>query len=220
MIVPTRPTRVAHVRAALLGAAAFVAGCAPPTREERAAELFQYCTQCHGDRGEGRIEYGAPAIAGLDAWYVEAQLVKFRTGTRGDHPEDVEGLRMRPMSRALASDDEVRLVASYVASLPPVPSTPTLEGDPERGRTLYASCVQCHGADARGNRAVGAPPLVGASDWYLLRQLRKFRDGVRGTDPMDPTGAQMRPQAVALGDEQSMRDVLAYVSTLAREVSP
>ncbi|MBI2301994.1 MAG: beta-galactosidase trimerization domain-containing protein, partial [Armatimonadetes bacterium] len=31
---------------------------------------------------------GAPAIAGLSAWYVEAQLRKFRIGARGTHPSD------------------------------------------------------------------------------------------------------------------------------------
>jgi hypothetical protein len=31
---------------------------------------------------------------------------------------------------------------------------------------------------------------------------------------MDITGISMRPQALALGDEQSMRDVVAYIETL------
>jgi cytochrome c553 len=187
-------------------------GCAePPGREERAVELFGYCTQCHGEAAEGTLDYRAPGIAGLPAWYVAAQLEKFRVGARGDHPDDVEGLRMRPMSRTLGSAAEVQLVAEYVASFPRHVPVPTVEGDADRGQALFTPCVQCHGDRAQGNRAMNAPPLTGSDDWYLITQLHKFREGIRGTDPADATGAQMRPNAVALADEQAMRDVVAYV---------
>jgi cytochrome c553 len=59
-----------------------------------------------------------------------------------------------------------------------------------------------------------APPLILANDWYLLRQLDNFKQGVRGGDAIgDPAGALMRSIAVSL-DEQAMRDILAYISTL------
>ena len=60
-------------------------------------ELFAACASCHGDNGTGQANIAAPNIAGLPAWYVEAQLVKYRSGIRGAHPDDLEGLRMRPM---------------------------------------------------------------------------------------------------------------------------
>ena len=61
---------------------------------------------------------------------------------------------------------------------------------------------------------VQAPPLTLAHDWYLLRQLDNFKQGIRGGDASaDPTGALMRSIAVSL-DEQTMRDILAYISTL------
>lgn len=184
------------------------------TREERGAELFTYCTQCHGDDGEGKPEFETPAIAGLPQWYVQAQIDKFRIGARGDHPRDVNGLRMRPMSRTLASQQEVELVSEYVANLPAAPRAPALTGDPERGRRLFAPCVQCHGERAEGNRERNAPPLTLQPDWYLVAQLQKFKDGIRGTDPLDSTGAQMRPMSLGLADEQAMRDVVAYIQTL------
>jgi len=34
--------------------------------------------------------------------------------------------------------------------------------------------------------------LTGLNDWYLLAQLRNFRDGIRGSGPADNYGVQMR----------------------------
>src|SRR5690606_22514045 len=95
--------------------------CAPsaPSGERRGEALYATCASCHGDHGQGRPEYGAPAIAGLDEWYVRAQLEKFRSGARGAHPDDVAGLRMRPMARQLDGDDDVAAVAAFVAALEP-----------------------------------------------------------------------------------------------------
>jgi cytochrome c553 len=183
----------------------------------RGRKLFQYCTQCHGDAGEGNPLSLAPGIGGLPAWYVESQLKKFRTGARGAHPDDVAGLRMRPMSRIIPSDQDVTAVAAHVASLP-TPSQPrTVQGDPVRGQALYTPCAACHGADASGNPALFGPPLKHENDWYLLTQLHKFKAGIRGTNPADTTGALMRPMAMTLTDEQAMKDVVAYIMTLAEK---
>jgi cytochrome c553 len=196
----------------LAGAAA----CAPsaPSGERQGPALYATCAACHGDHGEGRAEYQAPAIAGLEEWYVRAQLDKFRSGARGAHPDDVTGLRMRPMARQLDDDDAVAAVAAYVASLPRAQPAPTLGGDPARGETYFATCAECHGADAAGNRDRDAPSLRDASDWYLLAQLEKFREGIRGTNPADVSGGQMRPMALGLADESAMRDVVAYIMSL------
>lgn len=205
------------VRLALAVAAiALVAmGCSTAqTREERGEELYTYCAHCHGDQGQGIADYRAPSIAGLPKWYVQAQLDKFRIGARGDHPEDLDGLRMRPMSRTLASQGEVDLVAEYVANLPIVEQPRTVEGDAERGRALYETCVQCHQQNGTGDPEQNAPPLLHQADWYLVAQLEKFKDGIRGTDALDATGAQMRPMALSLTDEQAVRDVVAYIMTL------
>lgn len=201
------------VCASVLG---LIAGCdtLPASGPERGEVLYSYCTQCHGDDGQGIEKFSTPAIAGLPAWYVEAQLTKFRGGARGDHPDDVDGLRMRPMSRIL-NDEDLALVIENVASRPPALPAPTLEGgNPEAGKTIYATCVSCHGERAEGKLEQHAPPLAGASDWYLVSSLQKFKDGVRGSDPQDPFGAQMRPSAIALADEQAMKDVVAYIMTL------
>ncbi len=181
------------------------------------AELFQLCAQCHGRDGAGKPETLAPAIAGLETWYVERQLRGFRAGHRGQHFDDLAGMRMRPMARWLRGDDDIAAVAAYVAALPAARPQPMLAGgDPVRGAQLYGPCTACHGADGRGNAQLGAPPIHQASDWYLLTQLSNFKSGVRGAKPGDTHGALMRPMAATLPDEQAMRDVVAHIMTLAK----
>lgn len=195
-------------------------GCTKPAAAETpiaGQELFASCVVCHGVNAGGDPKIGAPAIAGLPAWYIEAQLTKFRTGVRGYHPDDLEGLRMRPMSRELLNAGEVKAVAAHVASLAPTRPAPTLEGgDAVAGAAAYAVCVACHGPDGKGLQAVNAPPLVGQSDWYLLTQLKKFKAGIRGANPADTSGGTMAPMSLTLPDEQAMKNVLAHVATLNR----
>lgn len=180
------------------------------------SELFEACVACHGAQGAGNLTLGAPAIAGLPAWYVEAQLTKFRTGVRGAHPDDLEGLRMRPMARQLRGPEEVSAVARHVATLAATPAPATLTGgDAAAGATAYAVCAACHGPAGKGQESLRAPPLAGQSDWYLLAQLKKFKAGVRGTSPQDTSGATMRPMAMTLADEQAMKNVLAHLSTMS-----
>ncbi len=193
-------------------------GCAPevPKGEERARALFATCASCHGEDGSGREAYGAPAIAGLDAWYVRAQLEKFQRGVRGAHPDDAAGLRMRPMSRTLRTPEDVSLVADFVAQLAPKAHAGAVNGDKSRGQSLYATCTTCHGAEAQGNHDQNAPPLRHANPWYLVKQLENFKAGIRGTHPDDQTGAQMRAMALGLSDEQAVRDVVAYIAAMGK----
>jgi cytochrome c553 len=184
---------------------------------ERGREIFALCTQCHLSDGSGNHLALAPAIAGLPEWYVKSQLQKFRVGHRGQHFDDIAGMRMRPMSIALANDADVAAVAAYVASLAPTDPQPVLEGgDAARGQTLYAPCAACHAPDGSGVQAVLGPPLRQVNDWYMLTQLVNFKAGVRGTKPGDTSGALMRPMSMTLADEQAMRDVIAYITTLGR----
>jgi cytochrome c553 len=195
-------------------------GCEDPSPDKASLEysqqLYGGCVQCHGENGEGNQEIGAPSIAGLPRWYVKRQLRGFQNGYRGWHPEDLAGKRMQPMARALQTDENVDLVAAYVASMPDTSPEPTLEGgNPETGKIYFATCVQCHGENARGVLDEFGPPLAGASDWYLLTQLQNFKAGRRGTREGDVTGAKMRPFSMTLPDEQAMKDVIAYIDTLS-----
>jgi cytochrome c oxidase subunit 2 len=190
-------------------------GAAAGAGEGRAAVVFNdNCGVCHGAAGEGTPSIAAPAIAGLPVWYVSAQLNKFRDGIRGAHADDAEGLRMRPMSRTLEVRD-VEPIAAYVAALPPVAPDRTLPGDAEAGKAAYATCSACHGADGKGNEALKAPPIAQLDDWYISTQLYKFKSGVRGVNPKDVTGGQMRPMALTLKDDKAVADVIAHIATLS-----
>jgi cytochrome c553 len=180
----------------------------------RGQEVFETCVPCHNADGSGNPTIGAPNIAGMKEWYVERELDKFRAGIRGMHFNDVEGLRMRPMALSLTSEDDVKAVARYVESLHPVPHASSIPGDPKAGETLYATCGTCHGDNGDGNKDLGAPRIAGVDDWYLATELRKFRSGVRGSNPKDREGRLMRPMARGLADEDAVRNVVAYVETL------
>jgi cytochrome c oxidase subunit 2 len=88
------------------------------------------------------------------------------------------------------------------------------EGNPEKGKELFKVCAACHGQNGEGNRALNAPANGGQNEWYVIRQLKNFRAGIRGADPKDTFGNQMRPMAMGLTDDQAVEDVAAYVSSL------
>lgn len=204
-------------RSVLVLAFAGLAGCAaelPAQGVARGEVLYQNCTQCHGDVGQGSDLVAAPPIAGLPAWYVEAQLYNFQVGYRGAHADDVEGLKMRPMSRTIKSTADNKVVAEYVASLPAQKGAADVVGDVAKGQAAFATCAACHGADGAGNEAMKAPPLKQLEDRYIVRQLTKFKGGVRAYDPKDATGATMKGIASGIADEAAMRDLAAYIQSL------
>ncbi len=180
----------------------------------RGREVFETCVPCHNADGSGNSTVGAPNIAGMKEWYVEEQLENFRSGVRGTHFSDVEGLRMRPMALSLTSEEDVKAVAHYVETLPPVRHASSIPGDPKAGEALYATCSACHGDTGAGNQDLKAPRIAGVDDWYLATELRKFRSGVRGTSPKDTGGRLMRPMTRGLAGEDAIRNVIAYAETL------
>jgi cytochrome c oxidase subunit 2 len=181
------------------------------------AELFEACVPCHGAVGEGNTALGAPAIAGLPAWYVSAQLERFQTGVRGQHADDVQGLRMQAMSRQLRSEMETMAVATHVASLRHVTSAAAIGGsDAAAGQRAYLLCASCHGVTGSGFEAGKVPPLAGMDDWYVAAQIRKFKNGVRGMMPGDAFGPVMQAVAAPLSAED-INQVAAYVHVLSSE---
>jgi cytochrome c553 len=180
----------------------------------RGQEVFETCVPCHNSDGSGNAAIGAPNIAGMKEWYVQREIDKFRSGVRGMHFSDVEGMRMRPMALSLTSEDDVKAVSHYVETLPLVPHASSIPGDANAGKALYETCEACHGDHGEGNPDLGAPRLAGTDDWYLATELRKFRSGVRGANPKDREGRLMRPMANSLADEDAIRNVVAYAETL------
>lgn len=173
----------------------------------------RYCTTCHGVEGIGNIAIEAPRLAGMEAWYLKRQLENFRAGIRGTHGEDTQGIAMRPMAAKL-SDESIADIVDWVGDWEYVPAVATVEGNVGQGRTAFQACAACHGANAQGNEALGAPALAGQNDWYLLTQLRNFRAGFRGTHQEDTYGSQMVTMSKTLRDDQAVINVVSYINTL------
>jgi len=192
--------------------------CGAPSNGDasRGKDIYPACAACHGSRGQGNRELQAPNIAGLPRWYIEGQLRQFLGGHRGTVPADTAGRRMSIAARMLTQwGDEagdVASVALYVSRLPAERPAATLRtGDAARGRVEYQACASCHGADGEGKFDV--PPVVAQADWYLLAQLRKYREAWRGTNANDLQASRMRAVSIPLDDE-AMEDVVAYIETL------
>ena len=122
---------------------------------------------------------------------------------------------MYPMSLSLKTDEDIKKVSDHVAGLAPVRPEPLLEGgDPEKGKAYYAACGACHGPKGEGNKALNSPPLKNTSDWYLATQLLNYKAGIRGGNPEDKLGVQMRGMSFILPDEQAIKDVIAHIMAL------
>lgn len=94
---------------------------------------------------------------------------------------------------------------------------PTRTGVAAKGKALYATCMACHGAKGEGLKEQNSPQIAGLEDWYLERQLDNFKKGIRGGDPKDVLGMQMRPMAMALATPKAMADMVAYLSQLKQK---
>jgi cytochrome c oxidase subunit 2 len=178
------------------------------------ADEYVYCTVCHGVQLMGNPIIEAPRLSGMEQWYVERQMLAYKKGLRGVHEADVKGMEMRTMAAAL-SNDQITEVAAYVADTRSDTPPRTIAGNVAAGRDHYATCYACHGVNGEGNRATGGPALAGLDDWYLVKQLKDYRDGSRGTHPDDVLGLQMRAATlVFLGDDEAIYDVVSYITTL------
>lgn len=177
---------------------------------------YMTCMACHGLNGEGNVAMKAPKISGQEDWYVKAQLNKFKNDIRGAHPKDVEGMQMAPMAKMLASDTDVENVVAYIKTLKEKAPAETVKGDAALGKSMYATCMACHGVKAEGNAAMKAPKLTGQNDWYLVSQLKKFKSGVRGAHSKDVEGQMMAPMAKILADDAAINNVVAYINSLSK----
>lgn len=143
-----------------------------PQAQEIGQRLFlNYCAQCHGSDARGNKGY--PNLTDKDWLYGGEPSVIKETIMKGRHGQ------MPPMGAALGSDKDIENVAHYVRSLS------GLTADPVKvafGKPKFGACAACHGADAHGNPALGAPNLTdkvwlyGGSAETVMETIRKGRD--------------------------------------------
>lgn len=237
-----RRFRIAFIVGGLAVGSVAVAQMYPPGSPEGVpgAELYQACGFCHGAQGQGRQRLDAPALAGMEAWYVARQARNFDSGLRGTHAEDLPGRQMALITGMLRNDATIENVAAYIETLTPggprearpngvlfplerpftwesqyAELTASEPGDAEAGQSTYqVTCALCHGADAQGNEALGGNKLTDLPDWYIARQLKYFRDGLRGAGSGDVFGMQMAAMSKLLTDDQAIADIVVYIETL------
>jgi cytochrome c oxidase cbb3-type subunit 3 len=107
------------------------------------------CSQCHGSDAHGGK--GFPNLTDSDWLHggtpdkITETLVKGRIG------------QMPPMAAAVGTSDDVKNVANYVLSLSGGPHDSVRAN---LGKEKFAVCAACHGADGKGNIALGAPNLT------------------------------------------------------------
>ena len=107
------------------------------------------CSQCHGSDARG--SKGFPNLTDAD-WL------------HGGSPDKIKETlnlgrigQMPPMAAAVGTPDDVKNVANYVLSLSASPHDSLRAA---LGKSKFATCAACHGADGKGNQALGAPNLT------------------------------------------------------------
>jgi cytochrome c oxidase cbb3-type subunit 3 len=133
------------------------------------------CATCHG--ADARGSKGFPNLTDGDWLWggtperIAETITKGRTGT------------MPPVAEAVGSSADVNNVAHYVLSLSRSPHDSIAA---HLGRAKFAVCAACHGADGRGNVALGAPNLtddVWLHGWGAERVAAIVRSGKTNVMP-------------------------------------
>jgi len=160
------------------------------------------CSVCHGSDAKGA--YGFPNLTdndwlwGGDPESIKTTILKGRQG-------------MMPAQLAVIGEDGIRNVAGYVRSLSGLKNPEGIEVDLAAGQDIFAAnCAVCHGADAKGQQAMGAPNLTdkiwlyGSSFAQVQQTLRHGRTG------------KMPAQEDFLGNDK-VHLLAAYVYSLSQE---
>ncbi len=111
--------------------------------------FLTYCSQCHGSDARGAKGY--PNLTDGDWLYggePQQILATILDGRKGMMP---------PMGEAVGGPAGVAEVANYVLSLSGSTHDAKLA---EAGKAKFAACAACHGPEAKGNPALGAPNLT------------------------------------------------------------
>jgi len=77
------------------------------------------CSACHSGNGQGNDALGAPALAGVNDWYLKSSYQSYLDGLRGSHPNDFYGAQMARLAPALAKGDDIEDVIAFITTLPP-----------------------------------------------------------------------------------------------------
>ena len=186
-----------------------------------------HCGACHTPKNYFGADKTAQALAGseIGGWYAPRLDGAARTGLKSWSAQDIveylqSGRNARshaggPMAEVVVnstskmSDADVRAIALYLKSLPPVRRetivTPPGETEMKAGQAVYAKlCIACHEADGTGAPRI-YPPLPGNALLQSINPsstLRIILDGAHTvTTPRAPNTGEMPGYAKQLSDE-------------------
>ncbi len=160
------------------------------------------CSVCHGSDAKGA--YGFPNLTDDDwLWGGESETIK----TTILHGRQAA----MPAWKDVIGEEGIRNVAGYVRSLSGRDTPEGISVDIEQGQKIFAAnCVVCHGPEAKGVTAMGAPNLTdnvwlyGSSFAQIQQTLRYGRNG------------RMPAQEAILGHDK-VHLLAAYVYSLSQQ---
>ena len=155
-------------------------------------EATETCSGCHQADGKGMPNI-APMLAGLNADYLEHQLILFSSGER-------QSAIMKGMADGVSDPAVRREVAEYFASLPSYEFTDleqrgsqadidnpyrklVFQGDWDRN---IPACATCHGPSGMGVDKF--PRLASQHADYIQTQLNAWKNGTRKGDDLNMMG--------------------------------
>jgi cytochrome c553 len=166
-------------------------------------EKAKACVACHGDNGVSAMPV-IPSLAGQQDQFIQWQLVFFRSGRRSNPA-------MAPLVADL-SDEDVRNLGAYFASLPYNTKTATEKPDAElakKGKVIAVQhrCASCHMDTYRGSRA--APAVADQREDYLVKALTDYRSASRPS-----VGVAAMTEAAAGLKDDDIAAISHYLATL------
>lgn len=144
------------------------------------------CSQCHGSDAHG--SRGFPNLTDNDWLYGGAPETIKETITNGRH-----GM-MPPMAQAIGTPEDVKNVTNYVLSLSSSTHDAKLAA---LGKDKFTACAACHGADGKGNQAIGAPNLTddiwlhGAGEAAIIDRINNGK-----SNQMPAQGSRLTPEQI------------------------
>jgi ubiquinol-cytochrome c reductase cytochrome c subunit len=165
------------------------------------------CASCHGRNAEGTKN--APSLIGVGAASVDFQV------STGRMPGAASGPQL-PTKTVQFTEEQIKQLAAYVASLAPGPAVPTSNLDPTagnstRGGELFRiNCAMCH-------NAVGAGGALTEGKWAA---------SLRDASPKEIYEAMLTgPQNMPVFNDMNLtpsdkKDIVAYLEYLKENPSP